>query len=117
MSSKQTALVIIMTHGKNQSIALGTDPAEQITSTNTGKTNITNRDAVNVQDLPQPKVDMSEALLLMLSCHSADEEENAHGEGEHRQGPLMGSKENIAKAFSKSFNFKSVTQVSQVKNN
>ena len=63
--------VLIMTHGKNQSISM--DNGKQITSTGDGKTNIYNDEAFNVQDLGVPAGNISNATLFMYSCHSADD--------------------------------------------
>ena len=98
--------VIIMTHGKNQSIAL--DDENQLTSTGTGKTNISGSKAMNVQDLPEPSGNISNAILNMYSCHSADKEPKKHGERPHNQGNLIGSKDPIAYAFARKFKFKGV---------
>ncbi len=103
MSGTQISDVMIMTHGKNQSITLDND---QITSTGNGKTNISGSEALNVQDLPKPKGDVSNAVLHMYSCHSADKNPNARPDGVHSQGALKGTKEPIAYAFQKSFGFK-----------
>jgi RHS repeat-associated protein len=99
--------VMIMTHGKNQSIKPG--EGQQFTATGDGKTNISGAAAPNVQDLPQPKGNITQAALLMYSCHSADTAPKAHGEGDHRQGDLKGSKQPIAEVFARTFPFVSVT--------
>jgi hypothetical protein len=96
--------VMIMTHGKNQSIALDDEGHQQLTSTGNGKTNISKSEATNVQDLPNPKGNISNAVLNMYSCHSADKTLQGHG----TQGELSGTKEPIAYAFAKKFNFKGV---------
>jgi RHS repeat-associated protein len=107
MGGKYIANVMIMTHGKNQSITLdGGD--NQLTSTGDGLTNLRSNDAMNVQDLPTPKGNISKAVLNMYSCHSADKTEAAHGEGIHAQGALKGTKDPIAYAFARKFNFKGV---------
>jgi RHS repeat-associated protein len=98
--------VMIMMHGKNQSIRPG--DGQQFTATGNGKTNISGSPAPNVQDLPLPKGNISKARLLLFSCHSADEEAMAHGEGDHAQGNLSGSKLPIAHAFALHFGFQSV---------
>lgn len=95
-----------MTHGKNQSIALG--KGEQFTATGNGKSNLREVNAPNIQDLPQPKGNITRATLYMYSCHSADSNPKAHGEGIHQQGPLMGSKHPIAYVFAQTFKFYTV---------
>ncbi|VBB45384.1 hypothetical protein TRIP_D300213 [uncultured Paludibacter sp.] len=100
--------VMIMTHGKNQSIAVGKEGKDQITATGDGATNIKGTEVPNVQDLPQPKANLSNATLYMYSCHSADNEPKAHGQGDHAQGELKGSKKPIAQVFSEIFNFQNV---------
>ena len=100
--------VMIMTHGKNQSITLDEKGFEQLTSIANGKTNISKSEATNVQDLPTPKGNISNAVLNMYSCHSADKNPQKHGEGVHTQGELSGSKDPIAYAFAKKFNFRGV---------
>ena len=94
--------VLIMTHGKNQSISMNN--GRQITSTGDGTTNIYNDEAFNVQDLESPAGDISNATLFMYSCHSADDKLSAH----KNQGALKGSKKPIAQVFSEEFNFKVV---------
>jgi len=98
--------VMIMTHGKNQSIAVGS--GQQFTATGDGKTNISSSDAPNIQDLPTPAGNIKSAQLLMYSCHSADKNPVAHGEGDHRQGDLKGTGKPIARVFAESFSFQSV---------
>ena len=96
--------ILIMTHGKNQSITLDEKGYEQLTSTGDGKTNISKREATNVQNLPTPEGNISNAVLKMYSCHSADKTPQKHG----TQGSLKGTKEPIAYAFAKKFNFRMV---------
>ncbi len=100
---------MIMTHGKNQSINVDTDTNAQFTSTGDGKTNISGKAAPNIQDLPTPKADLRGTDLLIYACHSADSAPKAHGEGDHAQGNLKGTKDTVASAFAKTFNFNSVT--------
>ena len=95
--------VMIMTHGKNQSINIGN--GEQFTATGNGLTNISESDAPNIQDLSQPKGDIKQATLLMYSCHSADTEPLGRGQGDHRQGDLKGSLQPIAEVFARKFGF------------
>ena len=102
--------VMIMTHGKNQSINLG--GSEQYTATGTGKTNIKGSDAPNIQDLPDPKAILFNCTLYMYSCHSNDTRAKAHGEGDHKQGDLKAAKGQkampIAQVFANEFRFKCV---------
>ena len=44
-------------------------------------------------------------MLYMYSCHSADMNPKPHGEGDHRQGALAGSKLPIAYVFAQKFQF------------
>ncbi len=108
MSGKDIKNVMIMTHGKNQSITLDKEGKQQLTSTGNGKTNLKGRYAMNVQDLPTPQGNISNAVLNMYSCHSTDNLKTAHGEGISTQGALKGTKDPIAYAFVKKFNFKGV---------
>lgn len=98
--------VMIMTHGKNQSIRVG--EGQQFTATGDGKTNISSSDAPNIQDLPKPVGNISSAKLYMYSCHSADKNPVAHGEGDHRQGDLKGTGKPIARVFAETFSFQNV---------
>ena len=103
MGGDNISEVMIMTHGKNQSIIL--DNADQFTATGNGVTNLKNNEAPNIQDLPQPSGNIYGATLYLYSCHSADTNPNKHGEGEHMQGPLRGSKKPIAYVFAQYFLF------------
>jgi len=100
--------VIIMTHGKNQSIKVGAGSNQQFTSTGDGKTNISGTEVPNIQDLPNPKADLTKASLFLYSCHSYDREPKSHGEGDHFQGNLSGNQKTVAEAFSLRFKFKYV---------
>ena len=103
MNGTNISEVLIMTHGKNQSIMVG--DGQQFTATGDGKTNIAKSPAPNIQDLPQPKGNIYKAMLYMYSCHSADMNPKPHGEGDHRQGALAGSKLPIAYVFAQKFQF------------
>jgi RHS repeat-associated protein len=107
MSGKPDA-VLLMMHGKNQSINLG--DAQQFTATGDNLTNIKGKDAPNIQDLPFPKADLSGASLVFLTCHSTDMEPAAHGNPNsfHYQGPLKGTGKPIAYVFAEEFCFKEV---------
>lgn len=98
--------VMIMTHGKNQSIKVGEE--QQFTATGDGKTNISGTQAPNIQDLPKPQGNLQNATLFMYSCHSADAQKKAHGEGDHAQGDLKGTGKTIANVFSETFRFQRV---------
>ena len=101
------AEVLIMAHGKNQSINVsnGTDAKNQLTSTGDGKTNLSKTAALNIQDLPNMNDgDISNATLFLYTCHSADKELNPHD----GQGGLAGSMQTVSEAFSQIFNFESV---------
>ena len=100
--------VMIMAHGKNQSINLSnndSDVYQQLTSTGDGKTNKTQTPAINIQELPSPEnADLSNAELLLYTCHSADNS-NPPQKG---QGALSGSMQTVADAFSQTTDFKFV---------
>ncbi len=108
MRGTNIARVMIMSHGKNQSINIGGSPPQQFTATGDGRTNISRSAAPNVQDLPQPIGNITGATLYMYTCHSADTQATAHGSGDHAQGPLLGTQQPIAEVFSRTFNFRSV---------
>lgn len=102
-------IVIIDTHGKNQSITTGRgDAMQQLTSTGNGRTNISGTEVMNIQDLPVPVADFSRTQLQLNSCHSNDTEPNAHLEGDHRQGALAGTQNTVAQAFLRTFGFANV---------
>jgi hypothetical protein len=98
------ATVMIMTHGRNQSIFLGGAP-EQLTATGNGRTNLYRNDALNIQDLPDPQGELRGASLKLYSCHSMDTNQTRHGD----QGPLEGTGETVGQAFFNKFNFLTVT--------
>lgn len=97
--------VMIMAHGQNQSINLSNsdDANNQLTSTGDGKTNKSETEAVNIQDLTTNE-NFKNASLFLYTCHSADSEASPHS----GQSALKGSKLNVAEAFAKTFTFKSV---------
>ena len=111
MSGSEISEVLIMTHGKNQSILVG--EGQQFTATGDGKTNISRSPAPNIQDLPQPTGNIENAMLYMYSCHSADTNPHPHGEGDHQQGALLGSKRPIAYVFAQYFKFYGVRGTSE----
>ena len=108
MSGDNIAKVLIMAHGKNQSINIGNGSNVQFTATGNNQTNISHSSADNIQDLPNPNGDISKAELYLYTCHSADDKPEAHGEGNHMQGPLEGGKQTVAAAFANYFYFKRV---------
>ena len=93
--------VKIMTHGRNQSIALSDGAQNQLTSTGNGLTNISRTSVPNVQDLPKPAGNITLACLELYTCHSMDRRPDAHGE----QGALMGSMDPLGDAFARTFDF------------
>ena len=111
MNGTEISEVLIMTHGKNQSILVG--EGQQFTATGDGKTNISRSPAPNIQDLPQPTGNIENAMLYMYSCHSADTNPHPHGEGDHQQGALLGSQRPIAYVFAQYFKFYGVQGTSE----
>lgn len=111
MAGNDIKKVLIMTHGKNQSIRVDNNDGNgvhQFTSTGNGKTNLTGSDAYDISNLGNPKGTISNATLYMYSCHSADMQAEAHGSGDHRQGALSGTMLPIAHRFAQKFNFSKV---------
>ncbi len=99
--------VIIMAHGKNQSINVTNidgDANNQLTSTGDGRTNKSNTHATNIQDLGVPEGNINNATLYLYTCHSADTRPDAHGE----QGALTGSKQTVSQSFSQNYDFRFV---------
>lgn len=111
MRGTEISEVLIMTHGKNQSINVG--DGQQFTATGDGKTNIFRSPAPNIQDLPEPTGNIERAMLYMYSCHSADTNPNPHGNGDHQQGALLGTKRPIAYVFAQRFKFYGVQGTSE----
>ncbi|NOQ70876.1 MAG: hypothetical protein GQ574_02675 [Crocinitomix sp.] len=104
--SGSPSLVIINSHGKNQSMTVGHGESfGQLTATGNGKTNINGTKVSNVQDLEQPKADLSQAGLFLNTCHSNDTNPDAHGGVGHEQGALKGTKQTIAQVFASQFDF------------
>lgn len=101
--------VYILAHGKNQSINFANDDStrEQITSTGTGKTNLSGVPATNLDSIHTPKGNISSATLHLNTCHSMDPDIEPHGIGVHKQGAVLHGKI-IGKAFYEQFNFKKV---------
>ena len=100
------SLVIINSHGKNQSMTVGHGKSfDQMTATGDGKTNINGTKVSDIQGLEQPKADLSQAGLFLNTCHSNDTNPDAHGGVGHRQGALKGAKQTIAQVFASQFDF------------
>lgn len=111
MAGNDIQKILIMTHGKNQSIRVDNNDGNgvhQFTSTGNGKTNLTGSDAYDVSNLGTPKGKITNATLYMYSCHSADKQAEAHGSGDHRQGALIGTMLPIAHRFAQKFDFSKV---------
>ena len=111
MEGNDIQKILIMTHGKNQSIRVDNNDGNgvhQFTSTGNGKTNLTGTDAYDVSNLGTPKGKITNATLYMYSCHSADKQAEAHGSGDHRQGALSGTMLPIAHRFAQKFDFSKV---------
>ena len=105
MKGTDISSVMVMTHGKNQSINIGDNKHDiQFTSTGNGLLNISFLPAPNIQDLPQPSGNISNAILYVNCCHSADEQPTEH-EG---QGRLIGTRHPVSYVFAQCFNFKYV---------
>ena len=64
MSGDDIRDIMIMTHGKNQSIKF--DDGKQLTSTGNSETNISGNEAKNVQDLPTPKGNLSKEHCICI---------------------------------------------------
>jgi len=102
-------IVMINTHGKNQSITTGDGQGDQqLTATGNGLTNIKETKVMNIQDLPDSQANLMNTVLLLNSCHSTDTQREAHLEGDHHQGALSGSMQTAAEAFLRRFNFRTV---------
>ncbi|MBP9992619.1 MAG: hypothetical protein KBS73_04180 [Bacteroidales bacterium] len=101
--------VYILVHGKNQSMNFANDgsSSEQITSTGTGKTNLSQKSAIDINEIKIPIGNISNATLHINSCHSMDPIREAHGSGIHAQGAMVG-KETVGHAFFSNFQFKKV---------
>ncbi len=97
-------LVVINSHGKNQSLNAGHSNLDQLTATGDGLTNISGTKVGNIQDLSSPKADFSQTNLQLNTCHANDTDPEKHG----KQGALKGTKYTLAQAFLAKFKFKSV---------
>ena len=98
MASSDIKEVNLNYHGNNQTIILNKSGGEYITSTGNGETNKSGTSATNVQDLPIPSGNISNAQLNLNTCKS----------NSRTQYELKGSKETLMEAFFKSTNFKIV---------
>ncbi len=97
-------LVVINSHGKNQSLNAGHESKDQLTATGDGLTNISGTKVGNIQDLSSPKADFSQTNLQLNTCHANDTKPEEHD----GQGALKGTKHTLAQAFLAKFKFKSV---------
>lgn len=82
-------------HGNNQTLILDNTNNEYVTATGDGKTNKYGNDALNVQDLPKPLGNITNAQLNINSCKSNSTDQNE----------LKGSKQTLMQAFRNSFDF------------
>jgi RHS repeat-associated protein len=71
MAGKEIETVNLDYHGSNQAVHLDAKNGEYIVSTGNGKTNVSGTSGTNVQDLPTPKGDISNAQLNLNTCKSA----------------------------------------------
>jgi RHS repeat-associated protein len=72
MGGKNILLVSLNVHGSNQALHIDHVTGEYIVSTEDGKTNGSGTPGLKIEDLPDPKGDISKAKLEINSCHSAD---------------------------------------------
>lgn len=98
MASSNIKEVNLNYHGNNQTIILDANKGEYITSTGNGKSNKSETPATNVQDLPTPSGDISNAQLNINTCKSNSK----------TQYTLKGSEQTLMEAFFESTNFKIV---------
>jgi RHS repeat-associated protein len=96
--------VVINHHGSNQALHLNHAKDEYITSTGDGTTNILHNPGTEVTQLPQPKANLSEAVLEVNSCHSNEKDEYFL--------PKTVSQKTLAKSFADGFQFKFVRATS-----
>ena len=82
-------------HGNSQTLTLDYTNNEYVTATGDGKTNKYGNDALNVQDLPKPLGNITNAQLNINSCESNNT----------KQKKLRGSKQTLMQAFRNSFDF------------
>ncbi len=98
MGGKDIKEVNVNYHGNNQTIMLDPDNDQYITATGDGKTNRSGSKATNVQDLPTPSGNISNAQLNLNTCKS----------NSRTQYPLKGSGQTLMEAFYGAFNFQTV---------
>jgi hypothetical protein len=87
-------------HGSNQALHLNAGAEQYITSTGNGTTNASGAKATNVQDLPMPSGNISNAQLNINSCQSNNPNQKGY--------PLKGNKQTLMQAFASSFKFSTV---------
>ena len=97
MASPDIKIVNINHHGSNQAIHLNSGTGEYITATGNGATNSSGTSATNVQDLPTPKGNISNAQLNLNTCSSNNRNQKNY--------PLKGSKLTLMQAFHQTFSF------------
>ena len=98
MSSNSISEVDLNYHGNNQTLILNPSESEYITSTGDGLTNVLGNSATNVQDLPNPQGDISNAQLNINSCKSNSK----------TQYQLKGSGLTLMESLRQQFEFKTV---------
>ena len=98
MASGNIKEVNLNYHGNNQTVMLNSDQYQYITATGDGRTNRTGTRAINVQNLPTPIGDISDAQLNLNTCKSNSKTQYA----------LKGSKQTLMEAFYNSFDFRTV---------
>lgn len=102
MKGTNIAEVDLNYHGSNQTIHLDYKNNQYITSTGNGFTNTQPQSkrikAFNVQDLPHPRGNISNAQLNINSCKS----------NSRNQKPLLGSKQTLMESFANQFDFRVV---------
>ncbi len=98
MASPDIKEVNLNYHGNNQTVMLNSSEEQYITATGDGKTNKSDTEAINVQDLPVPTGKINDAQLNLNTCKS----------NSRTQYKLKGSKQTLMEAFYKSTNFATV---------
>ena len=88
-------------HGDAQTVVLGygDNGFENLTSTGNGHTNESKRPATDINKLPQPIGNISNAQLNINTCRSNAKDDDSK---------LVGSKQTVMEAFAKSFGFATV---------
>ncbi len=98
MASSDIKEVNLNYHGNNQTVMLNSNDGQYITATGDGKTNRSGTKATNVQDLPTPTGNVSNAQLNLNTCQSNSK----------TQYELKGNRQTLMESFYNSFNFKSI---------